>query len=76
MHFYALLKRVTPQNEKSIFQYNISSKQLIFFKYNGKLCSVAKLKEIFHNGDEGRNLTPIPLYGTFLMVHSKYVDVT
>ena len=30
------------------------------------------LKEIFHAGDEGRNLTPIPLYGTFLMVHSKY----
>ena len=73
MHFNALLKRVTPQNVKSIFRYNISSKQLISFRYNGKLCSLAHLKEIFHIGGEGRNLTPRPLYGTFLIVHSKYV---
>ena len=63
---------VTPQNVKSIFRYNISSKQLIFSRYNGKRCSLAKLKESFHIGGEGHNLTPIPLYGTFLMVHSKY----
>ena len=73
MHFNALLKRVTPQNVKSIFRYNISTKQLISFRYNGKLCSLAHLKEIFHIGGEGRNLTPRPLYGTFLIVHSKYV---
>ena len=76
MHFNALLKRVTPQNLKSIFRYNISSKQLIFFKYYGKLFSLSNLKEIFHIGGEGRNLTPSPLYGTFLMVHSKYVVET
>ena len=58
MHFNALSKRVTPQNVKSIFRYNISSKQLIFFRYNGKLCSLANLKEIFHIGGEWRNLTP------------------
>ena len=28
---------------------------------------------IFHIRGEGRNLTPKPLYGTFLMVHAKYV---
>ena len=76
MHFNALLKRVTPQNVKSIFRYNISSKQLIFFRYYGKLFSLPNLKEIFHIGGEGRNLTPRPLYGTFLMVHSKYVVET
>ena len=76
MHFNALLKRVSPQNVKLIFRYNISSKQLIFFRYNGKLCSLANLKEIFHIGGEGRNLTPRPLYGTFLMGHSKYVVET
>ena len=76
MHFNALLKRVTPQKVKSIFRYNISSKQLIFFSYNGKLCSLANLKEIFHIGGEGRNLTHRPLYGTSLMVHSKYVVET
>ena len=76
MHFNALLKRVTSQNVKSIFWYNISSKQLIFPRCNGKLCSLANLKEIFHIGGEGRNLTAWPLYGTFLMVHSKYVVET
>ena len=77
MHFNALLKRVTPQNVKSIFRYNISSKQLIFFRYNGKLCFLANLiEEIFHIGGEGRNLTPRPIYGTFLMVHSKYAVET
>ena len=76
MHFNALLKKVTPQNVKSIFRYNISSKQLIFFRYNGKPCTLANLKEIFHIGGEGRNLTPRPLYATFLMVHSKYVVET
>ena len=76
MHFNALLKRATPQNVKSIFRYNISEKQLIFFRCNGKLCSLANLKEIFHIGGEGRNFTPRPLYGTFLMVHSKYVVET
>ena len=73
MHFNALSKRVTPQNVKTIFRYNISSKQLIFSRYNGKLCSLAKLKESFHIGGEGRKLTPRPPYVTFLMVHSKYV---
>ena len=76
MHFNALLKKVTPQNVESIFRYNNSSKQLIFFRYYGKLCSLGNLKEIFHIGGEGRNLTPKPLYGTFLMVHSKYVVET
>ena len=76
MHFNALLKRVTLQNVKSIFRYNISSKQLIFFRYNEKLCALCNLKEISHIGGEGRNLTPRPLYGTFLMVHSKYVVET
>ena len=76
MHFNALLKRVTPQNVKSIFRYNISSKQLTFFRYNGKLCSLANLTEIFHIGSVGRNLTPRPLNGTSLMVHSKYVVET
>ena len=76
MHFNARLRKVTPQNVKSIFRYNISSKQLIFFRYNGKLCSLANLKEIFHIGGEGRNLTPKPLYGTFLMVYSNYVVET
>ena len=76
MHFNVLLKRVSPQNVKLIFGYNISLKQLIFFRYNGKLCSRANLKEIFHIGSEGRNLTPRPLYGTFLMGHSKYVVET
>ena len=76
MHFNALSKRVTPQNVKSIFRYNISSKQLIYFRYNGKPCSLANQKEIFHIGGEGRNLTPRPLYGTFPMVHSKYVVET
>ena len=76
MHSNALLKRVAPQNVKSIFRYNISSKQLIFFRYNGKLCFLANLKESFHIRGEGRKLTPRPLYGTFLMVHSKYVVET
>ena len=76
MHFNALLKRVTPQNVMSIFRYNISSKQLIFLRYNGKQCSLANLKEIFHIRGEGRNLTPRILYGTFLKVHSKYVVET
>ena len=53
MHFNALLKRVKPQNVKSIFRFNISSKQLISLRYNGKLCSLANLKEIFHIGGEG-----------------------
>ena len=73
MHFNALLKRVTPQNVKSIFRYTISLKQLIYFRYNEKVCSLANLKEIFYIGGEGRNLTPRPLYGTFLTVHSEYV---
>ena len=76
MHFNALLKRVTPQNVKSIFRYNISSKQLIFFRYNEKLCSLSNPTEIFHIEGEERNLTPRPQYGTFLMVHSKYVVET
>ena len=80
MHFNALLnlgfRHFNAQNVKLIFGYNISSKQLIFFRYNGKLCSLANLKEIFHIGGEGRNLTPRPLYGTFLMGHSKYVVET
>ena len=67
---------VTPQNVKSIFRYIISWKQLIFFRYYGKLFSLPNLKEIFHIGGEGRNLRPRPLYGTFLMVHSKYVVET
>ena len=75
MHFYALLKMVTSQNVKSIFRYIISSKQLIFFRY-GKQCSLAHQKEILHIGGEGRYLTPRPLYGTFLMIHSKYVVET
>ena len=65
MHFNALLKRVTPQNVKSIFRYNISSKQLIFLRYNGKLYSLANLKEIFHIGGEGRKLAPRPLHWVF-----------
>ena len=73
MHFNALLKRDTPKNVKSIFRYNIFSKQLISFTYNGKLCPLANLKVIFHIGGEGRNLTRRPLYGTFLMAYSKYV---
>ena len=73
MHFNALLKWVTPQNVKSIFRDNISSKQLIFLRYNGKQCSLANLKEIFQIGGVGRNLTPRFLYGTSLMVHYKYV---
>ena len=76
MHFNALLKRVTPHNVKSIFRYNISSKQLIFFRFNGKLCSLATLIEIFHIGGEGRKLTPRPPYGTSLMERSKYVVET
>ena len=72
MHFNALLKWVTPQNVKSIFRYNISPKQLIFLRYNGKLSSLANLKAIFHIGGEGRKLAPRPLYGTSLMVHSIY----
>ena len=76
MHFNARLKRVTPQNVMWIFRNNISSKQLIFLRYNGKLCSFANLKEIFYIGGEGRKLKPKPLYGTLLMVHSKYVVET
>ena len=72
MYFNAHLKRVMPQNVKSIFRYNISSKQSIFFRYNGKLCFLANLIEIFHIGREGRTLTPRPLYANFLMAHSKY----
>ena len=33
-------------------------------------------KKFFHIRGEGRNLTPRPLYGTFLKVHSKYVVET
>ena len=76
MHFNALLNKVTPQNVKSIFRYNISSKQLIFFIYNGKLCFLANLIEIFHIGCEGRTLTHRPLYANFLMVYAKYEDET
>ena len=63
-------------NVKSIFRLNISSKQLIYFRYNGKPCSLANLKEIFHIEGDGGNLTPRPLYGTLLMVHSKCVVET
>ena len=73
MHLNALLKKVKPQNVKSIFRYNISSKQLIFFRYNGKLGFLANPIEIFHIGGEGRNLMPRTIYGTFLVVHLKYV---
>ena len=76
MHFNALSKRVTPQTVKSIFRYNISPKQLIIFRYNGEPCSLANLKEIFHIGGDGGNLTPRRLYGTFLMVHSRCVVET
>ena len=77
MHFNALLRRVSPQNVKSIFRYNISSKQLILYRnIMGNYSSLANLKEIFHIGGEGRNLTPRHLYGTFLMGHSKYVVET
>ena len=76
MHFNALLKRVKPQNVKSIFRHNISSKQLFFFRNDGKLGSLANLKEIFHIGGEGRKLTPRSLYGNFRMVHAKYVVET
>ena len=51
-------------------------KTVNFFRYCGKLFSLPNLKEIFHIGDEGRNLTPRTLYGAFLMVHSKYVVET
>ena len=45
------------------FRDNISSKQLIFLRYNGKQCSLANLKEIFQIGGVGRNLTPRPYMG-------------
>ena len=67
MHFNALLKRLTPKNVKSIFRYNISSKQLILLRYNGKISSLTNLKEIFHIGGEGRNLNP---RGDFLLAHT------
>ena len=76
MHFNALLKWVTPQNVKSIFRENISSKQLISFRCNGELCSLANLLEIFHIRGERRNFAPRPLYGAFLKLHSKYVVET
>ena len=58
MHFNALLQKdYAAKCEVDFSMQRISSKQLIFFRYNGKLCSLANLKEIFHIGGEGRNLT-------------------
>ena len=44
-----------------------------FFRYNGKQCTLANLRESFRIGGEGRKLTPRPRYGTLIMVRSKYV---
>ena len=53
MRFNALLKRVTPQNVKSIFRYNISSKQLIFSDIMGNYVPLQTWKKFFTSEVKG-----------------------
>ena len=54
-----------PQNVKSNLPDKFWSFFIYFFNYDGKVCSLCKLQEIFQIRVEGREIAPRPQFESF-----------